>query len=80
LGNANIISWIDTSEGLAFSIVEKDMVGNIAKVRERFLKFPLQSETLQDLANSELASKEKKATEGLFWLTRFVQVCRVDIS
>jgi hypothetical protein len=47
------------------------MVGNITKVRERFLKAPDKSETLQDLANNELAEKQKKATEGLFWLTRY---------
>jgi hypothetical protein len=50
--------------------VEKDIVNNIGKVRTRFLATPLQSETLQDLVDNELASKEKKATEGLFWLTR----------
>jgi Glycolipid transfer protein (GLTP) len=53
-------------------MVKGDIRGNISKVRDRFLKAPLQSETLQDLVNNELAAKEKKASEGLFWLVRYV--------
>jgi len=35
---------------------------------------------LQDLADNELASKEKKATEGLFWLTRGLEFTSSSIK
>jgi len=76
----NFVKLFHTSEGIAFSIVEKDIVNNISKVRARFLTHPLQSETLQDLADNELASKEKKATEGLFWLTRGLEFTSSSIK
>jgi hypothetical protein len=46
------------------------MLGNITKVRARYLQYPLQSKTLQDLVQSEHAEKQHKATEGLLWLVR----------
>jgi len=76
----NFVKLFHTSEGLAFTFVEKDIVNNISKVRARFLSHPLESETLQDLANNELANKEKKATEGLFWLTRGLEFTSSSIK
>jgi len=76
----SFVTLFHTSEGVAFGLVEKDMAGNIAKVRERFLKYPLESVTLQDLVNNELKTKEKKATEGLFWLTRGLEFTSYSIK
>jgi hypothetical protein len=46
------------------------MLGNIKKIRERFLADPVAGATLQGLVKSELASKKHAATEGLLWLNR----------
>jgi hypothetical protein len=46
------------------------MLGNIKKIRERFLVDPVSGATLQGLVKSELASKKHAATEGLLWLNR----------
>jgi len=68
------------AEGLAFTIVEKDMVGNITKLREVYLASPIQGATLQGLVNNELAAKKKKGTESLFWLTRALEFTSESIN
>lgn len=45
---------------------------HVQKVRERQLAVPAESETLQVLVLNELKSKKHVATEGLVWLTRYV--------
>jgi len=76
----NFVKLFHIAEGLAFTVVEKDMVGNITKIRERFLAVPLKSETLQDLVENELAEKQKKATDALFWLTRALEFTSASIK
>jgi len=66
-------SLFDLLESTSFGMVEKDMKGNITKVRTRLLAAPLESETLQDLVRNELKSKKKTASEGLLWLTRSLE-------
>jgi hypothetical protein len=56
--------------GMAFKPVKNDMLGNIKKIRDRFLADPVNGATLQGLVKSELASKKHTATEGLLWLNR----------
>ncbi|KAG0240855.1 hypothetical protein BGW41_006610 [Actinomortierella wolfii] len=56
--------------GAVFSVVQKDMTGNIEKIRTRFLTNPAVNSTLQNLVKAEVAEKKKTATEGLLWLTR----------
>ncbi|KAG0039139.1 hypothetical protein BGZ82_009494 [Podila clonocystis] len=56
--------------GTVFSVVQKDMNGNVKKIRERFLTNPAGNSTLQKLVLAEKAEKTKTATEGLLWLTR----------
>jgi hypothetical protein len=46
------------------------MIGNIKKIRDRFLADPVNGATLQGLVKSELASGKHTATEGLLWLNR----------
>jgi len=76
----SFVMMFHVSEGMVFNMVEKDMVGNIAKLRERFLAAPLESETLQDTVNNELAAKQKKASDSLFWLTRGLEFTSQSIK
>lgn len=56
----------------AFSVVQKDMTGNIEKIRSRQAAFPTQCETLEGLVKGESDEKKRIATEGLMWLLRSV--------
>jgi hypothetical protein len=73
--------YLEASEGLvgifdllgstAFSTVQSDLKGNIAKVRARYEKEPSKSATLEQLVLNEPADDKKKtATQGLLWLLR----------
>jgi len=46
------------------------MLGNVEKLRKRFLAAPLESQNIQDLVRNELKTKSHTATEGLLWLVR----------
>jgi hypothetical protein len=74
------LAFLKASEGLvgifdllgstAFSVVQSDMRGNIAKVRTRYDKEPTLSDTLEKLVENEKGEKKRTATEGLMWLLR----------
>ncbi|KAK0195101.1 glycolipid transfer protein, partial [Armillaria mellea] len=74
------LAFLEASEGLvgifdllgssAFSVVQADLKGNIAKVRARYDAAPSQSATLERLVENEKGEKKKTATEGLMWLLR----------
>ncbi|OBA19183.1 glycolipid transfer protein, partial [Metschnikowia bicuspidata var. bicuspidata NRRL YB-4993] len=65
-----LVKLFDLLGSSAFSVVQKDMTGNIEKVRAKLLADPANLSTLQDLILSEADTKSKKATQGLLWLTR----------
>ncbi|KAJ8142495.1 hypothetical protein OY671_004361 [Metschnikowia pulcherrima] len=65
-----LVKLFDLLGSSAFSVVQKDMTGNIEKVRAKLLEDPAGSATLQGLILSEAGQKTKKATQGLLWLTR----------
>jgi len=65
-----LTTLFDVLGSMAFKPVKNDMLGNIKKIRDRFLADPVNGATLQGLVKSELASKKHTATEGLLWLTR----------
>ncbi|GEQ67201.1 hypothetical protein JCM33374_g865 [Metschnikowia sp. JCM 33374] len=65
-----LVKLFDLLGSSAFSVVQKDMTGNIEKVRAKLLEDPANSSTLQGLILSEADTKSKKATQGLLWLTR----------
>lgn len=81
--NIETASFLEASESLvklfdllgssAFTVVQKDMTGNIEKIRAKLLADPLGAATLQLLVLSEAGSKSKKATQGLLWLSRGLQ-------
>ncbi|KAE9551527.1 hypothetical protein FO519_005257 [Halicephalobus sp. NKZ332] len=59
--------------GTAFKPVQSDILGNVTKVRNKFLTDPAKFEFLQDLIDDDLANHGGKfgiATEGLLWLKR----------
>ncbi|CCX11129.1 glycolipid transfer protein domain-containing protein [Pyronema domesticum] len=64
------VALFDLLGNKAFVPVQKDMTGNVKKLRDRQLAHPDQSATIQDLVNNELASGSKTASEGLLWLLR----------
>ncbi|KAH0343893.1 putative glycolipid transfer protein HET-C2, partial [Aureobasidium melanogenum] len=66
----SLTTLFDVLGSTAFKPVKSDMTGNIKKIRDRQLAAPVDSETLQDLVRSELATKKHTATEGLVWLNR----------
>lgn len=82
-GKIDTASFLEASESLvklfdllgssAFAVVQKDMTGNISKIRAKLLADPAGSGTLQDLILSEANTKTKTATQGLLWLSRGLQ-------
>ncbi|CCE78346.1 Piso0_000967 [Millerozyma farinosa CBS 7064] len=79
-GKVDTASFLEAAESLvklfdllgssAFAVVQKDMTGNISKVRKKLLADPAGAGTLQDLVLSEAGTKDKAATQGLLWLSR----------
>jgi len=70
LASESVVQLFDVLGSKAFIPVQKDITGNIKKIRDRQLSQPGQSSTLQDLVTNELAEKKKVASEGLLWLVR----------
>lgn len=66
----SLVTLFDLLGSTAFAAVQKDMTGNIKKIREQQLKSPATSETLQDIVLNEKDEKKRDATQGLLWLTR----------
>ncbi|GMG24689.1 unnamed protein product [Ambrosiozyma monospora] len=74
-----LVKLFDLLGSSAFSVVQNDMNGNIAKVRAKLLAAPTEAATLQDLILSEVKDKKKTATQGLLWLTRGLQFTAVSM-
>lgn len=74
----------DLLGSVAFTPVKNDMLGNIAKVRDRQKADAAHASTLQSLCRAELVSKAHRATEGLTWLVRGLdftaQALRTDLT
>lgn len=69
----SLVKLFDLLGSSAFTVVQKDMTGNISKIRAKLLADPAGASTLQDLILSEAGSKTKTATQGLLWLSRGLQ-------
>lgn len=65
-----LVGLFDLLGSAAFSMVQSDLSGNIAKVRARYDAAPTLSGTLQLLVANEKGEKKRPATEGLMWLLR----------
>ncbi|KAF8348253.1 glycolipid transfer protein domain-containing protein [Amanita rubescens] len=65
-----LVGLFDLLGSTAFSIVQADLNGNIAKVKARYDAAPTLSGTLQSLVENEKGEKKRTATEGLMWLLR----------
>ncbi|KAF8070796.1 glycolipid transfer protein domain-containing protein [Lyophyllum atratum] len=65
-----LVGLFDLLGSAAFSMVQSDLKGNIAKVRARYDAVPAQSATLEELVENEKTEKKRTATEGLLWLLR----------
>ena len=65
-----MVKLFDLLGSSAFAIVQKDMTGNIEKIRTRQKVYPAQCETLEGLVKGEAIEKKRTATEGLMWLLR----------
>ncbi|KAK9478143.1 glycolipid transfer protein domain-containing protein [Lipomyces japonicus] len=75
----SLVSLFDLLGSAAFTVVQKDMNGNIKKIRDRQLANPAVSTTLQDIVISEKVEKNKTATQGLLWLTRGLEFTAVAL-
>ena len=64
-----LVKLFDLLGSSAFAVVQKDMTGNINKIRSKLLSDPMGAGTLQDLILSEAPTKTKTATQGLFGLS-----------
>ncbi|SCU93024.1 LAME_0F02388g1_1 [Lachancea meyersii CBS 8951] len=69
----SLVKLFDLLGNSAFTVVQKDLTGNITKIRKRYNAAPAESATLQDLVVSERGSGHKSASEGLLWLNRGLQ-------
>ncbi|KAI0029890.1 glycolipid transfer protein [Vararia minispora EC-137] len=65
-----VLGLFDLLGSSAFSVVQSDIKGNIAKVNARYQAAPTLSTTLQQLVKNETAEKKHTATQGLLWLLR----------
>ncbi|KAA1471806.1 het-c2 protein [Dentipellis sp. KUC8613] len=65
-----LVGLFDLLGSTAFSVVQADIKGNIAKVRARYEATPKLSNTLEKLVENEKGEKKRTATEGLMWLLR----------
>ncbi|PPQ66332.1 hypothetical protein CVT26_011163 [Gymnopilus dilepis] len=65
-----LVGMFDLLGSAAFSVVQSDLKGNIAKVRARYEAAPTLSSTLELLVENEKNEKKRTATEGLLWLLR----------
>ncbi|KAK9457051.1 glycolipid transfer protein domain-containing protein [Dipodascopsis uninucleata] len=74
-----LVSLFDLFGSAAFGVVQKDMSGNIKKIRDAQTANPADSTTLQDIVLSEVSKKQKTATQGLLWLTRGLQFTAVAL-
>jgi len=70
LASEGLVGMFDLLGSAAFSIVQSDLRGNIAKVRARYEATPTLSATLELLVENEKNEKKRTATEGLLWLLR----------
>lgn len=66
----SLVKLFDLLGSSAFTVVQKDMTGNISKIRAKLLENPVANGTLQDLVLGESTGKTKNATQGLLWLSR----------
>ncbi|KAK1831868.1 EF-hand 1, calcium-binding site [Podospora conica] len=76
----SLTTIFDLLGSVAFSPVKKDMLGNVEKLRKRYLAAPLESKTVQDLVRNELKTKAHVATEGLVWLVRGLEFTSLALS
>lgn len=77
----SLVKLFDLLGSSAFSVVQKDMTGNISKIRKKLLSDPANASTLQDLILTEAPTKDKTATQGLLWLTRGLEfTCQAMIQ
>ncbi|KAI1383697.1 het-c [Hypoxylon trugodes] len=76
----SLTTMFDVLGSVAFSPVKSDMLGNIKKLRDRFLAAPTESTTLQSLVINELKTKKHVATEGLLWLNRGLDFTCIALS
>ncbi|KAK2772523.1 hypothetical protein FQN53_004610 [Emmonsiellopsis sp. PD_33] len=65
-----LTTLFDLLGSVAFTPVKNDLLGNIKKIRDRYLAAPTLSETLQSLVENELKEKKHTASGGLLWLLR----------
>ncbi|KAI0368326.1 glycolipid transfer protein [Pilatotrama ljubarskyi] len=65
-----VVGLFDLLGSAAFTAVQSDLKGNIAKVRARYDAAPEKSSTLELLVENEKGEKKRTATEGLMWLLR----------
>ncbi|KAI0725271.1 het-c2 protein [Fomitopsis betulina] len=65
-----VVGLFDVLGSAAFTAVQSDLKGNIAKVRARYDANPALSATLEQLVENEKGEKKRTATEGLMWLLR----------
>jgi len=70
LAAEGLVGMFDLLGSTAFSLVQSDLKGNIAKVRVRYEATPTLSATLESLVVNEKGEKKRIATEGLLWLHR----------
>ncbi|KAH7909295.1 glycolipid transfer protein domain-containing protein [Hygrophoropsis aurantiaca] len=65
-----LLGLFDLLGSAAFVVVQKDIKGNITKVRTRYDAVPDKCATLEQLVINEKGEKKRTATEGLMWLIR----------
>ncbi|KAJ1972748.1 hypothetical protein H4R35_004506 [Dimargaris xerosporica] len=65
-----LVALFDAINPIAFKPVKADMLGNIKKIRDKYLVNPVAYNTLQKIVQAEAGQKDRTATQGLLWLKR----------
>ncbi|CAG8694245.1 glycolipid transfer protein domain-containing protein [Gigaspora rosea] len=74
-----VIKLFDLLGSSAFNVVQKDMTGNVNKIRTRYEVDRIKHNTLENLVICEQKEKKRTATEGLLWLKRGLEFTSVAL-
>ncbi|CAG8709970.1 28463_t:CDS:2 [Dentiscutata erythropus] len=74
-----VITLFNMLGSSAFNVVQKDMTGNVNKIRARYETDRIKNNTLENLVINEQKEKKRIATEGLLWLKRGLEFTSVAL-
>ncbi|KAJ2698932.1 hypothetical protein H4R19_005563 [Coemansia spiralis] len=75
-----VVKLFDLLESAAFYPVKSDITTNIGKVRAKYETDPKAFDTLEKIVRAEANSSNRKATQGLLWLKRGLELTALGLK